>query len=1119
MFEKIMRRKKVKKFKSTIVFILMFILCIGWTLPVQASSISQDGLDVILDTNKETYSNGEEMEITLDVINTNNYAVSNVSIENIIPKEYKLKDGKNTKELETLEAGEKVSLKITYVAEKVTETGKDEVTKPNTGNDQKATTVDTGDENNILLWGVILILALTSVGILCKKKKNRNRFFSFFLSAVMLGGVLMGDMTVDAAEQSEKVINITENVKVENKEVTIAAIVKYSLPNNIEENYTITFESNGGSEVETQVIEKGSLVIEPKAPIKDGYNFYGWYIDKDLTKLYDFSQVVTSNMILYAKWEIIDEGEATPITRGEWINRLVTTMNYPVIESPTENKYFSDTDGSNVEDSINYAVGYDIIQLDDEKFYPNNFATREFVAVTTVKALGFIPEEDIVCDDVSEVENPKEAKIAVDLGIIDLINNNFQPKLNATISDANRAMKVVNEVLDSEVVSDEPIEEIVYRDGVIVFGENEVTIKDNKIEVNCENVDDKLENGNIIAVENQACYKIQTVERVNEKYVITVEDAELQDALQSTHIEGQGKADFTQFIPEEGVEVEYLNLHENTKEITVPMKNTFTFKAKINDDVSFSGSLENMEITVDAKNDADWLKLDLRNVLLKIAYNSNATGKIQVGLSDATDVKKIKKAKEAFENGKPCEKSFTLGKVPIVGIPGMRIFVSIGVEYNIKGYFQLTATYDGAVGAQVYKNHFRMITQNDVEMQPKIGGEISIGPKISGVLKILGVDMIDVATGMGPKAEGSMEIRDNEMICVDLSSHIYWYASAFTNCKVGEWFDVGKSKNLWDQENSIWKCNGHLEDFEMVDNCTYGRKEDAILEGIVIDRKTIQPINLAKVLIIDSGSGEIVKGIDTDERGQFSVKVAGEKKYTIIVSKAGYKEYTTDTTLNSNETKFIKVEMQMSSSSGEVQNGLVLEAGKNYRVTSPQGTYLAIDHSSDSIYDWVKYRGDGPCVANEKAQTEMRSTIDFDGNSYLDIYLKQGTLTLYSIEGPSISSPVVDCVFDVEEIEGPVMRFWEVNAGESITFDATKNIEYRPLEHEIQGITSNNAEVIWNYYDTITQQEFYNSTTFPDDGNWPMENMNNEVIVTMTVTKGKVLFYLPSEDAKKVTVK
>ena len=160
--------------------------------------------------------------------------------------------------------------------------------------------------------------------------------------------------------------------------------------------------------------------------------------------------------------------------------------------------------------------------------------------------------------------------------------------------------------------------------------------------------------------------------------------AELQDALQSTHIEGKGKADFTQFVPEEGVEVEYLNLHENTKEITIPMKNTFKFKAKINDDVSFSGSLENMEITVDAKNDADWLKLDLRNVLLKIAYNSNATGKIQVGLSDATDSKALKKVKEAFENGQPCEKSFTLGKVPIVGIPGMRVYVSIGVEYVLQ---------------------------------------------------------------------------------------------------------------------------------------------------------------------------------------------------------------------------------------------------------------------------------------------------------------------------------------------------------------------------------------------------------------------------------------------------
>lgn len=1109
----------MKKIKSTIMVLLMFILCyIGCPLPVQASSMFQDGLEITLDTNKEIYTNGEEIEITLDVVNTNDYAISNVFLENVIPKGYKLKEGNSTKEIESIGSGEKVSLEITCIEEIVTETGKNEITKPGVGNNNKdTTTVETGDESNILFWICVLFLSLISIVILYRKKNNRKKLFSIFLSVVMIGSFLAENVTLlEAAEQSKKVINITKNIKMDDKEFSISSIVKYMLPDSIEEKYTITFESNGGSKVDPQIVKSGTVAIEPKAPIREGFNFDGWYIDKELTRQYDFSQAVTRDIVLYAKWKSDDETESNPITRGEWIDRLVTAMSYPIIETPTQNQYFVDTDGTCVEDSINYAVSYNIISVDGEKFYPNNFATREFIAVTTVKALGFIAEDSIVCDDISEIENPKEAKIAVDLEIIDLINNNFVPKLNATVSDANRAMNVVSEVLESEVVSDEPIEEIVYRDGVIVLGENEVTIENNKVLVNCEDIDHKLESGNIIAVENYACYKIKTVEKVDERYVITVEDAELQETLQSTHIEGKGRADFSQFVPEEGVEVKYLNSFESTRDIKVPF-GTFEFKAQIDDDVSFSGKVKT-EITVDAKNDADWLKLDLRNVLFKIGYNGESTGKIQVGLSDATDKKAIEKAKNAFENGKKCKNSFTLGKVPIVGIPGMRIYVSIGVEYDINGYFQLTASYNGSVGAQVYKNSFRMITRNDVKLkEPKIGGEISIGPRISGIFKVLGVDMIDVATGMGPKSEGSMEIRDTEMICVDLGSHLYWYVSAFTNCKIGEWFDVGVSKSIWDQENSLWKCNGHLENFKLVNNCTYVDKRDAVIEGYVIDHKTAEPISSAKILITDYNSEKIVNEIETDEKGKFSIKVIGGKRYSIAVSKDGYYNYVTDLTLNSNETKVIKIEMQMSSSSGEEYNGLVLEAGKSYRVTSPKGTFLAIEHSSDSIYDWVMYGGDGPCAANEMPEMEIMSKMVFDENSYLDISLKKGTLTLYSVDGPSTS--VVECVFDVEEIEESVMSFWEVSAGQSITFDATKNTDYEPLEHEIQGITSNNAEVVWNYYDTITGYEYSNSTTFPIDKNWPMEYLNNEVIVTMTVTKGKVLFYLPSKDAAKVIVK
>lgn len=73
-------------------------------------------------------------------------------------------------------------------------------------------------------------------------------------------------------------------------------------------NYTVTFESNGGSEVEKQVVKAGSCATRPNDPEREGYRLVAWYIDDALTTVYDFDEVVTADITLYAKWnEIVDE--------------------------------------------------------------------------------------------------------------------------------------------------------------------------------------------------------------------------------------------------------------------------------------------------------------------------------------------------------------------------------------------------------------------------------------------------------------------------------------------------------------------------------------------------------------------------------------------------------------------------------------------------------------------------------------------------------------------------------------------------------------------------------------------------------------------------------------------
>ena len=68
--------------------------------------------------------------------------------------------------------------------------------------------------------------------------------------------------------------------------------------------YTISFDSNEGSDVSDITQDFGTDVTEPGEPTLTGYTFAGWYSDSGLSSSYTFSTMPASDTTLYAKWEI-----------------------------------------------------------------------------------------------------------------------------------------------------------------------------------------------------------------------------------------------------------------------------------------------------------------------------------------------------------------------------------------------------------------------------------------------------------------------------------------------------------------------------------------------------------------------------------------------------------------------------------------------------------------------------------------------------------------------------------------------------------------------------------------------------------------------------------------------
>ena len=113
--------------------------------------------------------------------------------------------------------------------------------------------------------------------------------------------------------------------------------------------FTVTFNTNGGSEVTSFKVAADELVTEPAVPTKAGSDFIGWYAKEDLTgKAWNFAtdKMPAKNLTLYAKWEgaaiarvyFKEFTGATEVLPAKKITESDKDLTIP--DAPKENYYF-----------------------------------------------------------------------------------------------------------------------------------------------------------------------------------------------------------------------------------------------------------------------------------------------------------------------------------------------------------------------------------------------------------------------------------------------------------------------------------------------------------------------------------------------------------------------------------------------------------------------------------------------------------------------------------------------------------------------------------------------------------------------------------------------------------
>ena len=885
------------KLKNKISAVLVLMIALFTAIPASAESVTNDGLTTEIIADNNFYQSGETAKIVVKITNNNDFAVSNVSVESIVPEGLELV-GDSTINLASidLEAGksEKITMEVTQPVESTNESevssdtsnennnesvsesktdsisevkndgsSKDSstsntaapVSNNNNGgnNNSNGSSAKTGDkEISVSIALVVLIGATLVICIVGRRKKKLSKVLSLAICGTMISTfVAQGKV---AAENVQNTFEVKESLRFDQTSYEIRAITAYDS------------------------------------------------IAADTTKTY---------------------------TRGEWIKLIADIENISTdgVEANAVTYFYGDTEDT--EDGLLYEIAYSrglIPQADNEgyvdpeqdipMFEADKLVTREFAAYSAVKALGFVDQktDELICSDAENITYKTEVAIALKFNLLKLINGAFEP--NTLINEADKNQIIASmKALDETVVADD--DEIAHKvnfiDGVI--SEPVSDLNSYKAVLNSDNTYTVTMPLNettkafakdtvfVLPANNEftsgLALKVTSLTKNSKNVILNCVVPKMEEVVMSMYMKDNVALDPTKFIPAEGVSVKIKDSAEQsgdaapldishdfqhlpelalTKEFKIPLNNGKELPLT----VGLEFSVPNVSVAYKSHIDWDWF--NSKYVVDEMLFAITTQEKLNFSVGNEKDF---------LENADNfVEKEFTLGSIPVALPAGFKITVEVGFKVSINGEVSIGYHLSQTAGIQQINGQTRKISDNESGFDSlEIEASLEAGPTLSaGIGWTVLPDLIGVELFLGVGVKGNLTPHlDANLYCFDASIYLALSISMTDDCAVAtclKLVNIELSWDIFDEENSPLKLKRHFEGFHMVDECTYG---DGSLE-VTVSGKDDQPLKYAKVVVKDTGGSEVGSGY-TGSDGKVVIDNLSVGQVTVEIKATGYKKY------------------------------------------------------------------------------------------------------------------------------------------------------------------------------------------------------------------------------------
>ncbi len=500
--------------------------------------------------------------------------------------------------------------------------------------------------------------------------------------------------------------------------------------------------------------------------------------------------------------------EEKPVTRIEWVQKLVETFDMTVEEDNYPDNYYSDME----ESSAGYrdllvAVEFGVIDLEaGSAFEPDQPATREFAAHTLNYCLGFQLDEGAAYTyaESAAVSYPDDLQVAVNRGWFVLQDGKVLPEQPLTSTEASAMLKDAAAVAAGDKIDVGHNNSFTYESGVVEVPESTPVEINGDGTITVVNLPAAVKAGTTFVIYQDGFpkgYRAVSIRENGQTSVLTVEKVALDSILISADAEGRVQGDLVDFEPADGVDIAYIfSDGSETTERTQAARATKQIK-----DIVLNKTISGVAVSV---------------TLSELSLDYGLSG----GSTAPVSARVILNGEAAISSTIPfsAPASIELGYIPVGFFGSITITADIGVDGTITlSYscgFRMGVSYSSTDGFRAITNFskesFSLAANFNVHAGLKVAANITNLEFIYGTIYA----KIGAQCNYTVVSHSEPEYPD---LCVGTDAWLY--ANVGLNVGVSCWKineSYSRQIDIWSRRNSPIRTVSHFEDNVQVPACT-----------------------------------------------------------------------------------------------------------------------------------------------------------------------------------------------------------------------------------------------------------------------------------------------------------